>query len=93
MAGIPRTAHAGYMSTHSRTAPLASAGNRSATPVRSRSRLASGVSGPSATLLRKIGASLISILRSEALRDARFRERREHGLMELHRLGGDIRYF
>lgn len=81
------------MSTNSRTAPPVPAGRRLAAPIRSRSRLASRVQGLHATLLRKIGVSLLSILREAALMDARLRERREHDRAELHRLGGGIRYF
>lgn len=81
------------MSTNTRTASLFPAGRRLAAPVQSVFRLASRVQGPSAGLLRKVGASLVSILREAVLMDARLRERREHDRVEFHRAGGNIHYF
>jgi hypothetical protein len=81
------------MSTNTRTASLVPAGRRLSPLVESGNRLAARVKGPRAGLLRKIGASLLSILREAVLMDARLRERREHDRVEFHRAGGYIRYF
>lgn len=81
------------MSTNTHSASLRPASRRLAAPVQSVNCLASRVQGPRARLLRKIGASLLSILREAVLMDARLRERREHDRVEFHRAGGNIRYF